>query len=228
MIELRWSRGVLEQRTRHVCSDAAGAFCQFTDWSEWHPVPIVPEPNGEPSLPSGITYGGSGLAGEYYSKPYRNDAHSIWTKGEESWTSAELRAIADHQDWVASQFGIPYWIKPLAAELVEPVVGPNIPKAFPAPLQFDDDDDDIMNSPPLVGIQRQTIELILSIWDQVQANRKYAHDCLSLCGPGESPYPVEHARVWAERERLLGDTLVQSMPELGPVLERILNLKGTL
>jgi len=85
-----------------------------------------------------------------------------------------------------------------------------------------------MNSPPLIGIQRRTIESILAQWDQVQANRAYANDCLSLCGPGESPYPAEHARVWAERERLLGDTLVQSMPELGPVLERILNLKGTL
>lgn len=220
MIELRWNGGILEQRTRMPRVDANGAFCDFTDWSEWHPVPTAPKPDGEPPLPSGITYGGQGPGGEYYSKPYRNDAHSIWTKGEESWTSAELRAIADHQDWLNPDH-----------EPIEPIVGANIPKAFPAPPQLDDDGDehdDIMNSPPLIGIQRRTIESILAMWDQVQANRAYANDCLILDPQMESPYAADRAKFWAERERLLADTLVQSMPELGPVLERILSLKGTL
>lgn len=46
MIEIRWvtdGKGnlQLQQRTRLICSDAAGAFCEFTEWSEWQSVPIV-------------------------------------------------------------------------------------------------------------------------------------------------------------------------------------------
>jgi hypothetical protein len=221
MIELRWNGGVLEQRTRNLCVDATGAFCQFTEWSEWHLVPTATKPDGEPLLPPFIGFGGEGPGGAYYFKQsVGRDSWSLWTKGVESWTSAELRAIAEHQDWMDAK----------SEPIGEPIVGPNIPKAFPATIPFDDDgdDEDIMNSPPLVGIQRRTIELILELWNLVKANRAYAKDCLSMCGPGESPYPAEHVRTWAERERLLGDTLIQSMPELGPVLERILNLKGTL
>ena len=46
----------------------------------------------------GIEYGGKGPGGEYYSKNL-NDLHSIslWTEGEESWSVAELRAIAQHK-----------------------------------------------------------------------------------------------------------------------------------
>lgn len=51
-------------------------------------------------LPDGITYGGSGPGGEYYSKTIGFDSISLWTKGEEHWTAAELRAIANHQDLI--------------------------------------------------------------------------------------------------------------------------------
>jgi hypothetical protein len=54
MIELRWNGDVLEQRTRFVCVDAAGAFCEFTEWSAWHPVPRVEdsvEPVVGPNIP---------------------------------------------------------------------------------------------------------------------------------------------------------------------------------
>jgi len=43
MIEIRWLGGVnrkLQQRTREVQVDASGAFCGFTEWSEWSDVPI--------------------------------------------------------------------------------------------------------------------------------------------------------------------------------------------
>jgi len=68
MIELRWNGRILEQRTRMPRVNADGSFCDFTAWSEWHPVPT-------------------------------------------------------------------------AIEELEPTVGAQLPKAFPAPLQFDDDDD---------------------------------------------------------------------------------------
>lgn len=50
MIEIRWVKDYqgfmqLQQRTRNVCVDAAGAFCQFTEWSEWQAVPIVHDPH---------------------------------------------------------------------------------------------------------------------------------------------------------------------------------------
>lgn len=45
MIELRWIvRGdfsQLYQRTRQMTVDASGAFCGFTEWSEWTLVPMV-------------------------------------------------------------------------------------------------------------------------------------------------------------------------------------------
>ena len=46
MIEIRWVKDdqgymQLQHRTRNVSVDAAGAFCQFTEWSEWQAVPIV-------------------------------------------------------------------------------------------------------------------------------------------------------------------------------------------
>ncbi len=53
---------------------------------------------GQATLPDGITYGGNGPGGEFYSKEGRLDSFSLWTKGEESWTADELRAIANHQD----------------------------------------------------------------------------------------------------------------------------------
>jgi hypothetical protein len=55
----------------------------------------------EPRLPAGLTYGGEGPGGEYYSKDIDGlSSISLWTKGQESWTAEELRAIARHQDWV--------------------------------------------------------------------------------------------------------------------------------
>ena len=55
----------------------------------------------EPKLPEGITYGGEGPGGEFYSKEVDSfHAHSIWTKGEESWTGDELQAIAYHQKYL--------------------------------------------------------------------------------------------------------------------------------
>ena len=55
----------------------------------------------EPNLPDGIDYGGEGPGGEYYTKEVDDlSSISIWTKGEEHWTAEELRAIADHQDWL--------------------------------------------------------------------------------------------------------------------------------
>lgn len=49
-------------------------------------------------LPEGISYGGSDVGGEYYSKDI-NELYSIalWTEGEESWTPSELEAIARHK-----------------------------------------------------------------------------------------------------------------------------------
>lgn len=46
MNEIRWvtdGKGnmQLQFRTRSVRVDASGAFCQFTDWSEWSAVPLV-------------------------------------------------------------------------------------------------------------------------------------------------------------------------------------------
>lgn len=101
MIELRWNNGILEQRTRVPRTDATGAFCDFTEWTDWHPVPVVTQ--SQPSLPNGIEYGGRGIAGENYWKRWGNTVISIWTKGDESWTSDELRAIADHNDWLYQQ-----------------------------------------------------------------------------------------------------------------------------
>lgn len=43
MIELRWNNGVLEQRTRIPQVNITGAFCDYTPWSEWHPVPDIDE-----------------------------------------------------------------------------------------------------------------------------------------------------------------------------------------
>ena len=57
----------------------------------------------EPLLPDGVTYGGRGPGGEYYSKDV--DAlcsHSVWTEGEESWTADELEAIAIHKRHIES------------------------------------------------------------------------------------------------------------------------------
>lgn len=122
MIELRWNGGVLEQRIRRPMVRPNGHYW-FDAWSRWHPVPNVPNPDVEPFLPSGITYGKQGPGGEFYTKLWRNDGHSIWTKGDESWTSSELRAIADHQDWLNSK-----------SETIEPIVGANIPDPFRSDL----------------------------------------------------------------------------------------------
>jgi hypothetical protein len=54
-------------------------------------------------LPDGITYGGLGPGGEFYSKNIGRDSISLWTKGEESWTADELMAIAKHQDSINKQ-----------------------------------------------------------------------------------------------------------------------------
>lgn len=49
-------------------------------------------------LPDGITYGGKGPGGEYYSKDVDAlSSHSLWTEGEENWTANELEAIAKHK-----------------------------------------------------------------------------------------------------------------------------------
>lgn len=57
--------------------------------------------DSEPKLPVGVTYGGSGPGGEFYSKDVDDlHSHSLWTKGDDSWTAAELRAIAEHQKWL--------------------------------------------------------------------------------------------------------------------------------
>jgi hypothetical protein len=44
--EIRWLKdehGImqLQQRTRYLFFDASGVACQFSDWSEWVPVPVV-------------------------------------------------------------------------------------------------------------------------------------------------------------------------------------------
>ena len=43
MIELRWydygNRTLLQYRTRQMTMDASGAFCGFSEWSEWMLVP---------------------------------------------------------------------------------------------------------------------------------------------------------------------------------------------
>lgn len=45
MIELQWvmthNTPQLCQRTREIVVDASGAFCGFTEWSEWTPVPTI-------------------------------------------------------------------------------------------------------------------------------------------------------------------------------------------
>lgn len=50
MIEIRWVTDdsgsmQLQQRTRSVFVDAAGAFCGFAEWSDWQAVPIVHDSN---------------------------------------------------------------------------------------------------------------------------------------------------------------------------------------
>lgn len=50
MIELRLAISVegglqLQQRTRTVVTDASGAFCGFSDWSEWTAVSLVKAPH---------------------------------------------------------------------------------------------------------------------------------------------------------------------------------------
>lgn len=55
----------------------------------------------EPELPDGITYGGSGPGGEFYSKDVDDlHSHSLWTMGDDSWTADELRAIANHKTYL--------------------------------------------------------------------------------------------------------------------------------
>ena len=50
MVEIRWVKDnqgfmQLQQRTRGICRDASGAFCELTEWSEWQAVPIVHDPH---------------------------------------------------------------------------------------------------------------------------------------------------------------------------------------
>ena len=64
MIELRWNNGVLEQRTRLPRVDANGAFCSFTAWSVWYPVPTAPTPESETIEP---------IVGANIPEPFRSD-----------------------------------------------------------------------------------------------------------------------------------------------------------
>jgi len=64
---------------------------------EWNRMWRKQHPPSEPPLPEGITYGGRGPGGEYYSKDGDIDSHSLWTEGDESWTADELEAIARHK-----------------------------------------------------------------------------------------------------------------------------------
>lgn len=71
----------------------------------WERIPSG-APEVEPSLPKGVTYGGRGPAGEYYSRHINPlAAISIWTEDAdgEHWTADELEAIVRHKRWVDAQ-----------------------------------------------------------------------------------------------------------------------------
>lgn len=63
------------------------------------PVDAVVMRDAEQRLASlGISYGGRGPGGEFYTKDIDDLASiSVWTAGEESWTADELEAIAAHK-----------------------------------------------------------------------------------------------------------------------------------
>ena len=71
-----------------------------------------------------------------------------------------------------------------------------------------------------IRMKAQTAQELLKQWEAVKQDRAYRQDCLEHTGPGESPYTRGQEEAWNMREHCLSRTLLASMDELAPLLER--------
>lgn len=75
MIELRWNGRVLEQRKCFPQGDASGAISGYSDWTAWHPVPLL----DEPPLPA--HYSGASVNGFFKSKAFLKTVSWLFVSG---------------------------------------------------------------------------------------------------------------------------------------------------
>lgn len=87
MIEIRWVNDgdnlELQQRTRGLTVDVSGAFCGFTEWSDWSAIPGVHADDVDRTTESGIAVGDHRIE---YHKPDLTLAYSaLAPKVSEAW-----------------------------------------------------------------------------------------------------------------------------------------------